>query len=396
MSNTKKKSALIPFLIALPSIGLGLAWNMNSTLVPLLVKGATSSAFKLSILVTMAPVTGIIFPYLAGVISDRTNMKLGKRKPWVLIGGIIGAVALFLLGFSSSYIVMFILAFIVYAALNFYQGAYYSWMPEAVEDNQIGLVTGLGKLFFSLGGVIVFFTGVLLFNISKPLPFLIVAIVVIAPILLATFTVKEDTTKFNKPAKLSLDVLKNGSAMKVFMTAFFFYIGYGLIMPFWIPYYTKVNHFTSTEISFALCGFTIIGLILSIFIGMWCDRFNKQIIFLIGCIIFGASFFLGWTVHSLTGLWGFTIVYGIGFAIMNVVFYALIPVVAPKEKLGEYMGINNVFLCIPQIIGNLVGGYLITNDHGSLLFPLSIGALVIACLIIGIGKIKPHNPELTV
>ncbi|MGL5646245.1 MAG: MFS transporter [Clostridium sp.] len=391
----KNKNILIPFLIALPSIGLGLAWNMNSTLVPLLVKGVTPSAQKLSILIAMAPVTGIIFPYIAGVVSDRTNMKLGKRKPWVLIGGLIGAISLVLLGYSASYIAMFILAFIVYASLNFYQGAYYSWMPEAVDDNQIGLVNGLGKLFYSLGGVIVFFTGVLLFNISKPLPFIIVAIIVIAPIILVNFFVKEDTSKFTKPAKLSLDVLKNKSAMKLFMCAFFFYIGYGLIMPFWIPYYSQKG-FSSAEISFALCGFTVLGLILSIFVGMWCDKFNKQKITLISCIIFGASFILGWIVHSLTGLWAFTIVYGIGYAVMNVVFYTLIPVVAPKEKLGEYMGINNIFLCIPQIIGNLVGGYLLTNGHGSLLFPISIGALVIACLIIGIGKLKPMNPDLSV
>ncbi|MGL4850617.1 MAG: MFS transporter [Clostridium sp.] len=392
----KNKNSLVPFLIALPSVGLGLAWNMNSTLVPLLVKGVTPSAQKLSILIAMASVAGIIFPYIAGVISDRTNLKLGKRKPWVLIGGLIGTIALFLLGFSTSYIAMFILAFTIYASLNFYQGAYYSWMPEAVEDKQIGLVNGLGKLFYSLGGILVFLFGVRFFNISKPLPFVIVAIVVILPILLVTFFVKEDTSKFTKPSKLSLDVFKNKSAMKLFMCGFFFYVGYGLIMPFWIPYYTQANGFTDSQISLALCGFPIIGLILSIFVGMLCDKFNKQIIILVSCIIFGASFFIGWSVGSLTGLWAFTIVYGIGFSIMNVVFYALIPVVAPKEKLGEYMGINNIFLCIPQIIGNLVGGYLLTSGHGELLFPISIGALVIACLIIGIGKLKPMNPELSV
>ncbi|WP_195972166.1 MFS transporter [Clostridium thermobutyricum] len=390
---TKKKSALIPFLIALPSIGLGLAWNMNSTVVPLLVKTVTPSAFKLAVLVTMAPVTGIIFPYIAGALSDRTNMKLGKRKPWVLIGGIIGAVALFLLGFSTTYIEMFIFAFIVYASLNFYQGAYYSWMPEAVEANQIGLVTGLGKLFFSLGGVIVFFTGVSLFDKSNSLPFIVVLIVVLIPIILATLFVKEDTSKFHKPSKLSLEVLKNVSAMKVFMCAFFFYIGYGLIMPFWLPYYSNLG-ISDANISYALVGFTAIGLILSLFVGMWCDRFNKQIIFLIACIIFGASFIIGWWAHTVTGLWIFTIVYGLGFGIMNVVFYALIPVVSPKEKLGEYMGINNVFLCIPQIVGNLIGGSLISNGRGWMIFPISIAALVIACIIIGAGKIKPLNPDI--
>ena len=394
--NTKKNRFLIPFLISLPSIGLGLAWNMNSTIVPLLIKTVTPSAFKLGLLVTMAPVTGMIFPYLGGAISDRTNMKFGKRKPWVLLGGIIGAISLFLLGFSTEYILMFIFAFMVYAALNFAQGAYYSWMPEAVKPNQIGMVNGFGKLFFALGGVLVFFFGVKLFNIGNSVPFIAVLVAVLLPIFIVTLFIKEDTTKETKKNKLSLDFLKNKSAMKLFMCAFFFYIGYGFIMPFWIPYYSKINHFSSTDISYALVGFTAMGLVFSILIGFLCDKFNKQLITFIACIVFGASFIIGWNVHSLTSLWAFTLVYGLGYAILQVSFYALIPVVAPKEKLGEYMGFNNIFLCIPQIISNLIGGYLITSNHGSLIFPISIVALIIAALIIGVGKIKSANPELNV
>ena len=196
--NTKKNRFLVPFLISLPSIGLGLAWNMNSTIVPLLIKTVTPSAFKLGLLVTMAPVTGMIFPYLGGAISDRTNMKFGKRKPWVLLGGIIGAISLFLLGFSTEYILMFIFAFMVYAALNFAQGAYYSWMPEAVKPNQIGMVNGFGKLFFALGGVLVFFFGVKLFNIGNSVPFIAVLVAVLLPIFIVTLFIKEDTTKKTK------------------------------------------------------------------------------------------------------------------------------------------------------------------------------------------------------
>ena len=80
MENLKTKS-LIPILIALPSFGLGLTWNMKSTILPLLVKTVTTSNLKLGLLAAAGPVAGIIFPYLSGVISDRTNLKMGKKKP---------------------------------------------------------------------------------------------------------------------------------------------------------------------------------------------------------------------------------------------------------------------------------------------------------------------------
>ena len=208
------------------------------------------------------------------------------------------------------------------------------------------------------------------------------------------FLIKEDNSKFQKPSKISLDFLKNTAAMRVFMTAFFFYLGYGLVMPFMVPYFEKVSHFSSSDISAALAVFTFMGLIFSYFVGRWCDKSNKQVILFIACAIYGIGFAVGIFAFSLPVLWVFTLLSGIGFVILQVVFYALIPDLAPKEKLGEYMGINNVFLCVPQIIGNQVGGHLLSSGHQSLLFPLAVVSLIVACIIIGAGKLKFQNKQL--
>lgn len=386
-----KIKKLTPILIALPSLSLGIAWNMKSTVLPLLVNTVTKSSFKLGLIMTVGPIAGMIFNYLGGVISDRANFKLGKRKPWVILGGSLGCLFLILIGFTPSYILLFIVAFATYSALNFFQGAYYSWIPEAVEPNQIGKVNGLGKLFYSLGGMILFFLGVTLFNIQKELPFILILVFVLVPMIITTTFVKEKNITNTKPPKLSLDFLKNIPAMRVFMTGFFFYIANGLITPFWIPYYEKANHFTSNEISMALIAFTLVGLVLSIFIGVCCDKWNKQHIFLIACITYAIAFFIGWNVHGLAMLWGFALISGVAFVTMQVVFYALIPEVAPKEKLGEYMGVNNIFLCIPQIISSILGGYLLSSNNGYLIFPIAIIALIIGAITIGFGKLTKNK-----
>lgn len=391
MESVKKKSILTPVLIALPSLGLGLSWNMKSTVLTLLVTSITPSDFKLGIITAIGPIAGMVFPYLSGIISDRSNFKIGKRKPWVLLGGGLGSIFLLLIGFSPNYIILFILTFGIYATLNFLQGAYYSWMPEAVMPSQVGTVNGLGKLFYSLGGTILFLVGVYLFYINKELPFTLVLICIMIPVVIVSIFIKEDNKNIKQKAKINFDFLKNKLAMRVFMTAFFFYLAYGLITPFWIPYYEKANNFTSGEISLALTSFTLIGLVLSLFIGIWCDKWKKQYIFLIACIVYIIAFIIGWGVSNLLMLWVFAIMFGVGFVIMQVVFYALIPDVAPKEKIGEYMGINNVFLCIPQIIGSILGGYLLEINYGELLFPISIASLIIACIIIGWGKLERNS-----
>lgn len=390
----KKKSPWIPFLIALPSMGIGIIWNMNSTVIPMLIGTTTTSANAIANIVMMAPITGIFMPYIAGIISDRTTSKMGKRKPWVILGTILAAILLIALGVSTKYLAMFIFATLLYGVVNFYVGPYFSLMPESVEKNQIGLVNGWGKLLMSLGGVIFFVFGVSLYNINPIYPFILVLVLLLVPTLFAMFLIKEDNSKFQKPSKISLDFLKNTAAMRVFMTAFFFYLGYGLVMPFMVPYFEKVSHFSSSDISAALAVFTFMGLVFSYFVGRWCDKSNKQFILFIACAIYGIGFAVGIFAFSLPVLWVFTLLSGIGFVILQVVFYALIPDLAPKEKLGEYMGINNVFLCVPQIIGNQVGGHLLSSGHQSLLFPLAVVSLVVACIIIGVGKLKFENKQL--
>lgn len=391
MEIKKKNSKLVPILISLPAIGLGLAWNMNSTVVPLLVALATKSSFLLGILVAMASVTGIFAPYISGVLSDR----VGKRKPFVLIGSLAGAVFLFLLGFSSFYFEMFIFAFLFYLSMNFYQGAYYAWVPEAVGKDDVGLATGYRTAFYFIGGIIVFGVGVVLFNMNPALPLIVSAIVVLVTNIITVATIKEDSSRLVKStSKLSLDFLKNKSAMKVFMTAFFLYLSYGFIMPYWIKYYEKMNGFTSNEISTALIGMTLMGLIFSILIGKLCDKYNKQLILFISCAIWFVGFIVGAFVMNISMLWAFTLIFGLACAMFSVVFYALIPAVAPKDRLGEYMGINNVFLCVPQIIGNLVAGELITNN-AFLIFPCCFVFIIIAMLISIIGKMKLNDDKNT-
>lgn len=47
-----------------------------------------------SIIGLVTGITGIFSQYLAGVISDRTTLAFGRRRPWILIGAIGAAASL--------------------------------------------------------------------------------------------------------------------------------------------------------------------------------------------------------------------------------------------------------------------------------------------------------------
>jgi len=74
---------LVPYVVGIPNLSVGLLWAMNMSLIPMLVGTVTQSNSKLGLLTGMGAFTGIFVQYLAGMISDRSNFKMGKRKPFI-------------------------------------------------------------------------------------------------------------------------------------------------------------------------------------------------------------------------------------------------------------------------------------------------------------------------
>src|ERR1700754_5212573 len=57
---------------------------------------------NLSYLWLAGPVTGLIVPAIIGSMSDRTWNRLGRRRPYFLVGAILASVTLFLMPNSGT------------------------------------------------------------------------------------------------------------------------------------------------------------------------------------------------------------------------------------------------------------------------------------------------------
>jgi MFS family permease len=95
---------------------------------------------------TASGVTGIMivfFGLFSGVIADKTRVKMGRRRFWIIAGSIGGALSMFALSNASS-----ILLFIISLCLvNFFYGmvslSCYATVPEQIEQEKFGRVSGL-------------------------------------------------------------------------------------------------------------------------------------------------------------------------------------------------------------------------------------------------------------
>lgn len=389
-----KKS--LPYMIGLPNLGVGLLWAMNMTLIPMLVATFDVSNTKAGLLITMGSFTGIFVQYISGVLSDRSNFKMGKRKPFMLMGSIVTTISMCFLPFAPSYWSLFVIAFIFYFSLNFYQGPYYSLIPETVDQSQLGLANGFSKVVSVLGGAFIFIIGPILWDSTSPLnknhslSFFVSAFLGILTVVITLALIKEKKTipTTKKTSKLAFDFYKYPSAMKLFAAIFFIYLGYGSITPYFVKYCVNNLNVSSNTASFSLLLLTITGAIFAYPLGVLSDKIERKTVMLFGAIMFVLAIMAGIFVTDASGLYVVMCLIGIGFIAIQVTSYAILAEVVPPDRLGEFMGIFNFFVSASQFISGLLMGVLLDSIGYKVFFPLSGFWIVIAVIILSTSTIS--------
>lgn len=376
------KKKFVPYVVGIPNLSVGLLWAMNMSLIPMLVSTVTNSNLMLGIFTSMGAFSGIFIQYIAGIISDRSNFKMGKRKPFILGGAILAAIFIFLLPMFNSYYSMFVVALLFYVSLNFFQGPYYTLIPEVVEDNQLGLANGFSKIVSILGSGIILVTGPMLWDINHTFPFIAASILGIVSVLTGALPIKENPDKYSKPSKISIDFIKFPSVLKLFATVFFVFLSYGCITPYFVKYCVQQLHLSNATASNGLFVLTIVGALFAVPAGILSDKTNRRIVLLIGTIVFAIGLGLA-TFAKTTGiLYILLSLIGIGFICIQVTIYAILAEIVPPERLGEFMGIMNLFISASQWISNLAMGWILDSLGFGYFFPISSIAMFVAAIVI--------------
>ncbi|MEO2117810.1 MAG: MFS transporter [Methanocaldococcus sp.] len=172
----------------------------------------------------------------------------------------------------------------------------------------------------------------------------------------------------------------------IWITTFTTMLGVGFIAPI-MAIYAKILGATNLEIGLIFGSFALARTITQIPIGVLSDIYGKKFFIVCGTFFYGLFTLMYSFVSSVLGLLIVRVFTGIFSAFVTPVAGSYIAAIAPKAKLGEYMGIFNSAITLGFGVGPFIGGTL--ADMYGIKMPFYIcGFLGILASIISYMKLE--------
>jgi MFS family permease len=133
------------------NVGIFMLWGaIPGILLPLQIQGIDphNKVANLSIVLTIGAFAAMLAQPIAGMVSDRTRSRFGRRAPWMIVGVLVGGLALIGIASSNTIVQIAVAWVIVQIAYNFAQGPLSAIMPDRVPSGARGVfsaITGLER-----------------------------------------------------------------------------------------------------------------------------------------------------------------------------------------------------------------------------------------------------------
>lgn len=150
----------------------------------------------------------------------------------------------------------------------------------------------------------------------------------------------------------------------------------------------------------AILGFAQLGpiLVLSVLSGVLADSVNRKVLLITAqAEQLLASLALAWVSRgphpSLTAMVGCVLAIGVGNAVNNPVFSAVLPILVGRRDLAGAVSLQSVQMNLSRVIGPAVGGLLLPLAGASLVFAVNAGTYLFAIAALATVAIpRPYPP----
>ena len=386
-------------------------WQMYNSVIPLILTNTFHMNETWSGVIMAADnVLALFLLPLFGGISDRCKAKLGRRKPFILLGTLASAALMLLLPFlDDSYFTAAatwkLAAFIgVLAALLIAMGTYRSpavaLMPDVTPKPLRSKGNAIINLMGALGGILYLIITSVLYSqartagkahVSYMLLFLIVAGIMLLALAVLMFTVDEPALDKRAEAYEALHPEENLAVTDeagnqtlppqvkkslgfLLVSIALWFVGYNAMETWFTTYAQKMWGMALGSATLCLTIATLGAIFTYIPSGLLAERIGRKKTILGGVLLLAAGFFSAFvytcffhTFHPVLYLL-FALV-GVAWALINVNSLPMVVEMCKGSDVGKFTGLYYTFSMAAQTITPIVAGALLNRIGYETLFP---------------------------
>ena len=320
-------------------------------------------AAVLSLVTGVGALVSTVLNPVWGAFSDRTTLRSGRRRPWVVGGAVGGAVAMLLLSGADSVWRLVLAWALAQASLNAMLAAITATVPDQVPTRDRGVVGGVLAIAQTAGVIVG--SGIAAATGSIAAGYVTIALV----LLLTTLPYAVDARDIALPRELR-PALRWGPFLRGFyvsprrhpdfgwawITRFLMNLGNAMLILYLLFYLQDevgLSDDAAEDAVFTLTAVYGLVTVVTAFVGgWWSDRVGRRKVFVIWSgLIAAAALVLFAFVHTMPAAYVGAVVLGIGFGAYTAVDFALITQVLPgAADRAKDLGVINIANALPQVL----------------------------------------------
>ena len=444
MSRKPKLSLIQIINMSVGFLGIQMGFALQNANASRILSIFGADVHQLSWFWIVAPLTGMVVQPIIGYYSDRTWTRLGRRRPFFLVGALLAAVGLVMMP-RADFLVAFIPAIwvgagflmIMDASFNVAMEPFRALVADKLDSDQTTLGFSVQTILIGVGAVIGSWLPYALhnwFGVSNQsendaipfhliLSFSIGAAVLVFSILQTVLSTKEysdeemlafgeTTPEPNQQdsiksrfmlTQLVQDFGKMPQTMKQLGLVQFF--SWFALFGMWVFTTPAIAHHiyglpvTDTHSETYKAAGDWVGIIFGVYNGVsaiyafflpWiAKKINRKRTHAFSLLVGGIGLISVYFAPSPEWLIASMVMVGIAWGSILAMPYAILAGSIPPNKMGVYMGIFNFFIVFPQIINALIGGLLVKYAYaGNPIFALVTAGVFMILGAVSVLQVK--------
>jgi len=362
--------------ITIFGLALSALWgSLHSVILPLRLLDFVAESQKntyLGLLTLSGLILAMAVQPIAGAISDRSGFSWGRRRPYILVGGIVVLLLIPGIGLVGSYAAIFLIYCLLQVSANTAQGPYQAFIPDLAPAERRGLASGVKTLLEIVGGIGLVYIVILLGSRFMGegyswiwLVLVILWILLLAAMLITIITVKERPVTVNyRPPLLptlyqsyKIDLGKSPGFIVFLVSRLLFIMALTTLQSFALYFFRDMvkvaDPATATVELMAALGIGMLAVIYPA--GRLSDRIGRKPI-LISSGLIGAT---GILLLLLGPSYGYILIGGTlqGVAVGSFMSsnWALATDLVPRSEEARYLGLTNLATAGGAALARLIG-----------------------------------------